>query len=118
MTKKTFRAQKATSPRYPTLNDLRPGALCRWGLAVIGSVLLGGAGCRRTAGEVAARESVKRDAVPAQVPRDPAASLPGAPDGGARREPLRGAGRILAPRLRDGSSKPVKLKGRKNPFEK
>jgi hypothetical protein len=53
MAKKSFRmspsiASECSRPAYPTLNDLRPSALRRWGLAAVGSLLL--TGCWRTAG--------------------------------------------------------------------
>ena len=107
MTKKSFRTQNASGPRYPRLSDLRPGSLRRWGLAAIGSLLLGGAGCRRTAGEVAARGSVKTDAAPVRVQKP-------APDSGARKGPVRLGGKRPAPRFNADSSKPVKLETRKN----
>lgn len=116
MTKKSFRTQAASGPRYPRLSDLRPGSLRRWGLAAIGSLLLGGAGCRRTAGEVAARGSVKTDAAPVHAPQTSreAASGAGAPDGGARKGPVQLGGKRPAPRFRADGGKPVKLKTRKD----
>jgi len=54
MTKKSYRAQQGSTPRlpgprYPTLHELRSGALRGWGLAAMGTVLLGGAGYWRPA---------------------------------------------------------------------
>ena len=52
MTKKSYRDQQSAAsgppgPRYPTLNELRLGSLRQWGLAAMGTMLLG-AGCWRS----------------------------------------------------------------------
>jgi hypothetical protein len=50
MKKKAFRAQKVARPGYPMLGELDAGALRKWGLAAVGGLLLGGAGCARSPG--------------------------------------------------------------------
>ena len=102
MTKKSFRTQNASNPRYPRLSDLRGGALRQWGLAAVGSLLLGGAG--RAAGEMAAAPAY------AQQTSGEAASGTGNPDAGAPKEPFRRGGKMPAPRLGVGGGKSVKLK--------
>jgi hypothetical protein len=81
MAKKSFRAQsgspKAPAPRYPTLSELGPAALRRWGLAALGSLVVAGAGCWRTAGVPAPTKPVENvhlvppDAAPVAPPQYP-----------------------------------------------
>ena len=82
MAKKSFRLQPGgpQGPRYPTLNELRPGALRRWGLAALGSLAVAGAGCWRTAGVPVPAKPAQQDLSGHGQAAPPDAGAPPMPD--------------------------------------
>lgn len=73
MSKKSFRARQTQNPDYPKLGDLGPGPLVKWGLVVLGGLLLGDSACTKSdkpplAGEAPAAKNERRQPGDAAAP--------------------------------------------------